>query len=164
VYERKIIYTGKLSPYKITRFPLLTNSNLVDDGTGVVDCNHLHRPSSKITPKYAPIDVKSPLEPLNPVTEIGRTVRVIGSVRLQYHTRVISIDQIGWVAFHLSFRGLNYSQISVFLQTKNSCIPDLSWNSAEQTTHLRNHLWYPSELIYRHTIAHSKPSPFLARS
>lgn len=40
------------------------------------------------------IDEKTPLEPLNPVAEIGQTVQVTGGVRHQYHGRQILIDQI----------------------------------------------------------------------
>jgi hypothetical protein len=81
-----------------TRVPsvLLTNDDIVDDGTGVADCLHCYRPAKppSETSKYKSIDSKTPLEPFNPITEIGRTVRVTGIVRTQYHTRVIFINEI----------------------------------------------------------------------
>ena len=89
VYERKIIYTGEIPAFPIP----LTNKYPVDDGTGVVDCPHLHRSPkspSKATSKY----IRIPLEPLTSIAEIGQTVRVTGTLRLQFHNRVISVNEI----------------------------------------------------------------------
>jgi len=71
------------------------NINTVDDGTGVVDCNHAHRPQ-KSSPKRTSSGQSAvdPPQLPNPIAIIGKTICVIGRVRNVYESRAIFVDHM----------------------------------------------------------------------
>ena len=71
----------------------------VDDGTAVIDCNHVHpQPTQrKVDAKHSSSE-SSKLEPppeLKPVAKVGNFVQVVGKVRAVHSLRQIIVDRIG---------------------------------------------------------------------
>ncbi|KAJ3507059.1 hypothetical protein NLJ89_g6515 [Agrocybe chaxingu] len=81
VYEKRIIYS-------------------IDDGTSVIDCNHLHAAPKQSPPRGTAssrykmsVKVEPPPTP-KPIGRIGKFVRVVGRVRGLHDSRQIMVDDI----------------------------------------------------------------------
>ncbi|TFK32015.1 hypothetical protein BDQ12DRAFT_617837 [Crucibulum laeve] len=75
-YEKRVIYS-------------------IDDGTSVVDCNHLQMPPPKTVQSKSQPPKKPEPEPLpKPIAYVGQFVRVIGKVQRKFDSRQIIIERI----------------------------------------------------------------------
>lgn len=75
---------------------------IVDDGSGVIECNHA-QPPPRTPPEHGqkktePIS-KLDLPPLpKPIAWIGKLIRVVGRLQRKFETRQIIIDSVGETA------------------------------------------------------------------
>jgi hypothetical protein len=81
---------------KLTIFVSLSQ---VDDGTGVIDCNH-PQPTQpkKVDAKRTSSELSANPEPppvLIPVAKVGNFVQIVGKVRAIHDSRQIVVDRIG---------------------------------------------------------------------